>query len=345
MKIVVASSFIPFVDGGGRFIVEWLCARLRRQGHAVERIYLPFVDDPATMFEQTLAYRLIDLAQTADRLIAIRPPAHVIPHPNKVLWFIHHLRAFYDLWESDYRPLPDRPESHAIRRRLMDMDTIALREARRILTISKVMAKRLRDFNGIGSEVVYPPLHRPEIFRRGEFGDEILCVSRVERHKRQHLLVEAMRFVRSPVRLRLCGTGTSPDYHRLLTDKVAQHGLRDRVVIDYRWIGEGEKVDLFANALGVAYVPLDEDGVGYPALEAACARKPVITTADAGAVVELIEPGHNGDVLPPEPEALADAFDRLYLDRAQARRLGEAHAAHVAAMDINWDRVLDRMLA
>lgn len=344
MKIVVASSFVPFAYGGGRFIVEWLTERLRAEGHAVERIYLPFVDDPATMLEQTLAYRLVDVAQSADRLIAIRPPAHVIPHPNKVVWFIHHFRTFYDLWDSDFRPVPDRPESHALRRRLWRMDDVALREARRILTISEVVAKRLRDFNRVPSEVVYPPLHRPEQFRCDGYGDEILCFSRVEYHKRQDLLIEAMRFVRSPVKLRLCGTGLSPGYHSALLGIVERHGLGDRVTIDYRWVSEAEKIELFATALAIAYVPLDEDGVGYPALEAAPARKAVVTTSDSGAVIELMEAGVNGEVVPPDAAAIAEAFDHLYFDRARARRMGEAHAERVSSMNITWDRVLERML-
>jgi len=344
MKVIVASSFVPFVDGGGRFIVEWLVERLKAHGHSVERLYLPFVDDPATMFEQTLAYRLIDLAAAADRLIAIRPPAHVIPHPNKVLWFIHHIRAFYDLWDSSYRSVADRPEGHAMRHRLWHMDDIALREARRICTISKVVAKRLRDYNRVDAEIVYPPLNRPERFRCDGYGGEILCFSRVEGHKRQDLLIEAMRFVRSPVKLRLCGTGLSPEYHHSLVDQVARLSLGDRVTIDYRWVSDNEKIDLFANALAVAYAPYDEDGCGYPALEAAAARKTVVTTADSGGVVELVEDGVNGAVCPPDPAAVADVFDRLYLDRPLSRRMGEAHAARIAAMDITWDRVLARML-
>ncbi|MCW5770576.1 MAG: glycosyltransferase family 4 protein [Rhodospirillaceae bacterium] len=346
MRIVVASSFVPFVAGGGRFIVDWLVERLRTQGHRVEKIYLPFLDDPSSMLDQCLAYRLIDLAASADRLIAIRPPAHIIPHPNKVLWFIHHFRGFYDMWDTVYRPVPaDRPESHALRRRIWDMDDAALREARRILTISRVVAKRLNDFNRVESEVVYPPLNRPEQFRCDDYGDEILCFSRVEYHKRQDLLVEAMRHVKTPVTLRLCGTGLTPAYRDDLVGMIERYALHDKVTFDYRWVSEAEKIDRFARALAIAYVPSDEDGVGYPALEAAPARKPVVTTTDSGAVVELLEDGVNGHVVPPDPAAIADAFDRLYFDRARARRMGEAHAAHVAGMNITWDRVLERMLS
>ena len=57
MKIALCSSIVPFIDGGGRFIVEWLERKLLEHGHEVERIYLPFVEDPREMFAQMVAYR------------------------------------------------------------------------------------------------------------------------------------------------------------------------------------------------------------------------------------------------------------------------------------------------
>ncbi len=41
MRICLVSSFVPFINGGGRFIVEWLEQKLREHGHEVERFYLP----------------------------------------------------------------------------------------------------------------------------------------------------------------------------------------------------------------------------------------------------------------------------------------------------------------
>ncbi|MBL2923149.1 glycosyl transferase family 1, partial [Klebsiella pneumoniae] len=90
-------SYVPFVKGGARFIVEWLEPKLREHGHEVERFYLPFSDRPEALLEQIAAYRLIDLTASCDRLIAFRPPAYVLPHPHKILWFIHHIRGYYDL--------------------------------------------------------------------------------------------------------------------------------------------------------------------------------------------------------------------------------------------------------
>lgn len=99
MKIALVSSFVPFIFGGARNIVEWLEEHLRAAGHTVERIYLPQVDAPDVLFPQMAAYRWIDLS-SADRVICFRPPAHMIRHPHKILWFIHHIRLFYDLWDT-----------------------------------------------------------------------------------------------------------------------------------------------------------------------------------------------------------------------------------------------------
>ena len=69
---------------------------------------------------------------------------------------------------------------------------------------------------------------------------------------------------------------------------IADHGLSHRVIFEDRWISEEEKVERLATALAVAYVPDDEDSYGYPSLEAAHARKAVLTASDSGGVLELV---------------------------------------------------------
>ena len=58
MRIALCSSFVPFVNGGYRNIVEWLETMLLEAGHEVERIYLPEVDSPDLLFRQMAATRL-----------------------------------------------------------------------------------------------------------------------------------------------------------------------------------------------------------------------------------------------------------------------------------------------
>ncbi len=340
MRICLVSSYVPFINGGARFIVEWLEQKLREHGHDVERFYLPFDDGPSHLLDQIAAFRLMDLAGSSDRMIAFRPPSYVLPHPNKVLWFIHHIRVYYDLWDTAYRPVPDAPAGRALRDALVQADSVALREARKIYTNSKIVSNRLKTFNGVDSTPLYPPILNPERFRNEGYGDEIVVICRIEEHKRQHLLIEAMQHVKSGVKLRLCGSGASPRYIDQLRSQVKRYDLSSKVIIDSRWISEEEKANYLAQALAVAYLPLDEDSYGYPSLEAAHSRKAVITTGDSGGVLELVEPGVNGFVVEPDPRAVAEAMDELYQDRARAKALGEGNARRLIDMKIDWSHVV-----
>ena len=164
MKIALCSSFVPFIYGGARNIVEWLETMLLEAGHQVEHIYFPQIDVPDLLFKQMAAYRWVDLSESADRIICFRPQAHLIPHPHKILWFIHHIRAYYDLWDSPYRGFPDDIKHQGIRDALHLADTAALKEAKQIFTNSHVVSNRLKQFNKIESEVLYPPVFQSERF-------------------------------------------------------------------------------------------------------------------------------------------------------------------------------------
>jgi glycosyltransferase involved in cell wall biosynthesis len=345
MKIALCSSFVPFVVGGSRFIVEWLERKLLEHGHEVERIYLPFVEDPHDMFAQMVAYRLIDLTESCDRLIAFRPPSYMLRHPCKVLWFIHHFRGYYDLWNTEYRPVPDSVTGRAIRDTVFAADNATLREARHIFTNSRTVSDRLRQFNDIDSEVLYPPLQDPERFRSDGYGDEIVCVSRIENHKRQHLLIEALRYTKTPVKLRLCGVTSFGRYQSDLEELTHRLGLEERVIIEHRWITEEEKAERIAPALAVAYAPLDEDSYGYASLEASHSRKAILTSTDSGGVTELVVDAVNGYVCAPHPQALGDAMDRLFLDRSRTAAMGRAAYQRVLDLGITWDNVVPKLLA
>ncbi len=344
MKIALCSTYVPFLYGGARNIVEWLQDMLEREGHEVERIYLPQVDAAERLCGQMVALRLVDLS-AADRVICFRPQSHLIRHPHKILWFIHHIRVFYDMWDSLYRGFADDAPHRAVRAALLAADNAALAEAKAVFTNSRVVSDRLRQYNGVDSEVLYPPVHAPERFHCRGFNDEIVYVCRLEHHKRQHLLIEALALTTTPVRLRLCGASSSDGYPRELRAQIERLGLQERVALDVRWISEEEKVEVLADCLAAAYLPVDEDSYGYPSVEASHAAKAVLTTTDAGGVLELVSDGVNGYVLAPEPAALAAAMDRLHADRALARRMGESARARLDELGISWSHVLRRLLA
>jgi glycosyltransferase involved in cell wall biosynthesis len=345
MRVIVASTVLPFVEGGGTFIVDWLEEMLKQRGHQVEALKLPFFSHPPAMLEQMLALRLLDVSHHADRLICIRPPSYLLRHPAKVLWFIHHHRGVYDYWGTPYQDVPDTPDGTRYGNAIIRADEVAFSETRAIFTNSRVVAARLKKFNNVDSEVLYPPLLHPERFACREYGDFILYASRAAHHKRQLLAIEAMRHTRTPVKLVLAGRADSEAYALELRKAIERLGVGGRVRLDTSWISEEEKVRLFAECLAAMYIPLDEDSYGYPSLEAHHSQKAVLTTTDAGGTAELIVDGENGLIVPPEPEALAAAMDRLYEDRALARRMGEAGPAAMDRLQISWDRVVDRLLA
>lgn len=344
MKIALCSSFVPFINGGYRNIVDWLQVMLEEQGHQVEKIYLPQIDIPNILFQQIMAYRWVDL-EAADRLICFRPQSHLIPHHHKVLWFIHHIRGFYDLWGTLYSGGPDDLKHRGIRAALHDADNAGLREAKAIFTNSQVVSDRLKTYNKINSEVLYPPVFQPERFYCSESNNEIVCVCRLEHHKRQHLLIEAMQHTKTPVQLRLSGTSSSTDYFCSLKERVKDLELNERIFLDNRWISEEEKIKQLANCLAAAYIPLDEDSYGYPSIEASHSSKPILTTSDSGGVLELVQHGINGYITEADPRALAEAMDKFYLDKVKTITMGKNALERLSALNISWDHVLRRLLA
>jgi glycosyltransferase involved in cell wall biosynthesis len=346
MKVLVASSIFPFVEGGSTFIVDWLAQALRERGHEVEVLLFPFEGRPETVLEEMYAMRLVDLSQHGDRLIAIRGPSHLLRHPRKNLWFIHHHRTAYDLWGTRYQDIPNTPEGLTIRDAIIHADNRAFAEAQRIFSNSRVVQQRLKRFNSVDVEVLYPPLRPGYRAASGAYGDSFLYVSRLTHHKRQWLAVEAMRHTRTPVRLVIAGRADpgSESYVDELRYRIRQHGLEGRVDLLDGWISEQEKAERFAACRGALYFPVDEDSYGYPTLEAFAASRPVISTTDAGGTDEIIEHGVNGYLVAPEPAAIAAAMDELFEDPERAQRMGEAGKHQMAALGIHWDRVVERLL-
>ncbi len=344
MRVLVASTYVPFVVGGADRIVRDLARAVQERGHEVDTVEIPFSSNWEEMLEQMLAIRLIDVSAAADVLIAIRTPSYLLSHPNKRLWFIHHHRGAYDLWGTPYQDIPATPEGRAVRDAIVAADNIYLREAQRIFTNSRIVSDRLRRFNDLHSEVLYPPLGLPDSFKAGPAGDYIFYPSRLVGHKRQLLAIEATAHLRTDVRLVIAGVPDTPDQLSLLEGAIAANGLEGRVELMPRWIGEEEKADLISGSLGVLYVPHMEDSYGYVTLEAFHSYKPVITCADSGGTLEIIEDGVNGLVAAPEPTALAVAMDRLREDPDEAATMGERAHQVLQLKDISWDRVVTSLL-
>jgi glycosyltransferase involved in cell wall biosynthesis len=347
MRVVIASTDVPFVRGGATKIVEDLHRELAARGFETDVVCLPFLSAWPEVPAQTAALRLLDLTQSCgaaiDRLITIRYPSYALRHPNKVAWFIHHHREAYDLWGTEWGGMPDDPVGRHYRDLMRRSDDAYLRECRKVFTNSRVVADRLRTFNSLEPDgVLYPPLQTGHPFRPGPFGDYILYTSRVNPIKRQKLAIEAMRYTDPAVRLVIAGAADVGPYRETLDELVAEYGLGERVSFT-GWVSEERKAELMSGCCGALYLAYGEDSYGYVTLEAFHSHKPVVTLTDSGGSLEVIEDGRNGYVREPDPTALADAMDRLWRDRAGATRMGEEAFRTLRRHRIDWNHVIENL--
>ncbi len=347
MKIAVVNVQAPFTRGGAEGLADGLVDRLTQAGHRVENVRIPFKWYPEeTLLDGVMACRLLRIdAGDPDLVIAFKFPAYYVPFENKKVWLLHQFRQVYEMWGTPYQQLPDTIEGRRIREMIIQADNHHLRQAREIFTISRNVAGRLKRFNDIDVDgVLYPPIMNPEIFHAGEAGDYFFYPSRLNQIKRQHVAIEAMRHVRSPLRLVIAGKAAEASYDALLRELVARWRLEDRVQF-LGWISEEEKARCMANSLAVLYLPVDEDCYGLVTLEAFHSHKPVLTFSDSGGTDEVLVDGENGRILDPTPEALAEGMEQLWEDRRAAAAMGhEAHAT-IRRHRIEWPHILERLVA
>jgi glycosyltransferase involved in cell wall biosynthesis len=338
---VVAEARVPFVRDGAELHAQSLIAQLRLRGHHAESVTLPFSGRKDELLDQACAWRMLNLstsnARPIDVLIATRFPTWCARHPRKVVWLIHQHRAAYELFGTPYSDFSDSEPDVQLRERIAALDSRMFAECARIVTNSRNTAKRIEHFNGVSARPLYHPPPLAGRLREGAYGDYMLVVARLEPLKRVDLVVRAIAQVSSPVRLVIVGDGS---LRMELEREAAALNLGHRVVFAGSLWGD-PVADLFAGALGVVYVPFDED-YGYVTLEAFLAARPVITTTDAGGPLEFVRDGANGFVCEPDATLLAAAIERLAADRVLAERLGRA-GRHVAET-ITWDGVIEQLL-
>lgn len=347
MRLGLISSFVPHVDGGYRLIVESLAFALQSAGHEAEVVYLPWSGDPDWQLAQMANYRMLDLTRSFDRIVTFRPPSYAVRHRHKIVWFIHHERMFYDLWDSPLNPIEKTASQFSLRKALQRADCLALNEAQLLLCNSEETKRRLKDFNKLEADVLFPPI--PHMLANGlrccGYNDELVYISRVERHKRQHLAVEAMAYTNPSIRLRVCGQSQDRVYVEELRGIIEKLKLESRVTLDLRWISDDEKIALLNSCLAAIYVPFLEDGFGYPTLEAAKAAKCTVTTSDSGAVIEFVKGALSACVAEPDPRALAEVFNMLHSqNQLQAERLGKMSEKRIDELNISWDRVISSVV-
>lgn len=347
MRILIATVRVPFVRGGAEVLAEDLRQVLVAAGHHAEIVAIPFkAYPPERILDHMLACRLLDLSEVAgapvDRLIGLKFPAYLIPHPRKVIWMLHQHRQAYDLWQHPLNDLQTYANGLDVRTAIHAADMKLLPQSRGLFTISCNVALRLKTYCGLNATPLYPPPRDAGRFYARPAEDFLYFPSRINRLKRQDLVLRALARTRSQVRICFSGPADEPGFERECADLSRKGSLENRV----QWLGtvaDEKKRDLYARCLGVLFPPLDED-YGYITLEAMLARKPVITCADSGGPLEFILHRRTGLVAEPAPESLAAAMDDLWDDRQRASQWGDAGRQRYSDLRIEWGHILENLL-
>ena len=342
-RIAICTSQVPFAYGGAELHAESLQRELAARGYEVDMMRIPFKWYPKEeVLKGYLAWRLIDLTesegQKIDMVIPLKYPSFVVRHPNKVTWLTHQFRQVYDLFGTRWSHFTDDPADTRLREIIREMDNLTLSESRHIFTISRNVADRLLRFNGLRGELLYLPPPLEGRYHCDDYGDYLLVVSRLIAPKRVNLIIEAMAHLRSGARCLIAGCGREKDNLRRLAQ---ERGVADRVEF-LGFVPDDQLIELYANCFATFYGPYDED-YGLATVEAMKSHKSVLTMTDSGGVLEFVQDGVTGYVVPPRrAEMLAERIAQLHADRALCRQLGEVGYERVRG--ITWDRAIERLL-
>jgi glycosyltransferase involved in cell wall biosynthesis len=233
-------------------------------------------------------------------------------------------------------------EGEKLRDLIVATDTTMLSKYETRYTISQNVANRLMKHNQLASSALYHPPEDSDKLRCEAYENFIFYPSRIDFMKRQRLLVDAARFLKSDIKIKIAGTGSGEEL-KYLQEMVKTHQLDHRVEL-LGHISQEQKIDLLSRCRAVFFGCYDED-YGYVTLESMFSRKPVIVFTDAGGPTEFINDNVNGCIVPVDSKRLATTIDQLSSDQSLAEKMGNKAYESMTEKEVSWENVISRLLA
>lgn len=344
MKVLVVNNMAPFVWGGAEELADHLKKNLEMAGHESEILRIPFQWEPAHGIPaQMLLVRQLEL-WNVDRVIALKFPAYLIRHPHKTLWLLHQYRQAYDMFEIGHTNITNDEKGCRTKNMIINADNETFMECSKIFTNSDVTKSRLKKYNNFDAEVLLPPLNDPELFVGGNPEGYIFAGGRVNSMKRQYLLLEAMAKADRKVKLIIAGPPDTKNDAVQLQKLIEKYQLGDRVKLDLRFLPRKEYAAYMNNACACAYLPYDEDSLGYVSMEAATAAKPIITLTDSGGILNLVKAGETGWVSEPCADELTKILNSACANSPRVQDMGIAARHLWKGFGITWPKTIERLL-
>jgi glycosyltransferase involved in cell wall biosynthesis len=378
---IIAPSAVPFCIGGAEYLWWSLLEHNNQNTpHQADLIKLPSREQGFwELIASYENFAKLDLRHF-DMVISGKYPAWMAEHPHHVCYMLHRLRGLYDTYHFSNLPEKCSNDHPAVRhvqqfiqkyadsrQALMDffavmneykkeasfpqevvafpgpfiyeiihyLDDVGLAKTNigRYAAISRNVKNRQGYFPDNAQVLVaYPPSKFSDFVCRSQ--QYLLSIGRLDGAKRTRLLIEAMHYVKDAISLKIAGTGPAEQ-------ELKQLAAHDPRIQFLGFVNEARLLELYADALGVVYVPYDED-YGLVTIEAMMSAKPVITVADAGGVLEFVVEGETGYIAQPTPASLAEKIAALTSDRQKAAAMGKNGYSKVK--DISWQNVTNVLL-
>ena len=215
----------------------------------------------------------------------------------------------------------------------MDNFGLSQKGVRNFYAISDTVKKRTDYFpKNARVEVVYPPSKLTE-FSSGDY-KYVFMISRLDAPKRIDMLIEAMKYVKSDVKLLIAGTGPQEAQLKKLA-------TGDQRINFLGFVNDDEVEDYYANSLVIPYFPYDED-YGLITIEAMMHKKPVITTVDAGGPTEFVINKETGFVTKFDPKAIGEKIEYFAQNPNEAKRMGDN--GYNKVKNITWENTVNGIL-
>ena len=333
MKIaIIGTGSKDREKGGAEKFYLGLLAALKELDAEVE-LLCPVSDESnfEKIMETYLMFYDLDLSRF-DGVISTKAPAFVIRHPNHICYLQHTMRVFYDMFDVEFpNPGKDFIEQREF---IINLDRAALQYPRtkKVFVIGNEVKNRLLIYNHLESMVLYQGLLN-EGFKEGSF-EYLFMPGRLHRWKRVDLVIESMRYVKSPVPLLISGAGEDEDKFKKTAEGDSRIKFLGRV-------SDEKLISLYTDALCVPFVQIHED-FGLITIEAFRSGKPVITCSDSGEPTYLVRNNVNGFVCNPDPREIAEKIDYLFLHPDKAKEMGEQGKS--ATQNITWKATAEKLL-
>ena len=367
--LFITREYPPHIYGGAGVVVDQLSRALtRRMGVEVRcfgprdprpdgitvRGYTPWerVGGKDVRFAPALETLSIGLAMARDPVDADVVHAHTWYADMGALWISQLYRIPLVVTLHSMEPLRPWKADQLGSGYLVSswIEKTAVEAAHRVIAVSHKMredilahfeadpARVVVIHNGIDPDLFKPTEARDALARLGVRPPYVLFVGRITDQKGIFHLLEAARQLPPGVQVVVCASAPdTPEIEERLRRAVAE-------MPSVRWINEMVPVDVVTQLYSHAAVfacPSVYEPFGLINLEAMACQTAVVASA-VGGIVEVVEDGKTGLLVPPaRPDALAEALNRVLANPALARAMGQAGRRRVEA-HFSWASIAER---